>query len=106
DPFVLYEDLKDALKKVNPELVTRVNEEEKNFKHDRDSFSDETKHFVDKVTVMYLEVTINTLNGQPPSPSDVYKNSGEIRFMMKDLSQEANKELMGSTTFQGLLWGH
>lgn len=52
DPFVLYEELKEALQKVNPQLSTRVNEEEKQFKHDRDGFGTlEAKAWADKVTV-------------------------------------------------------
>lgn len=57
DPYVLYEELKEVLKKVNPQLLTRVNEEEKEFKHDRDTFGEEAKKFADKVTASdYLRV--------------------------------------------------
>lgn len=50
DPFILYEELKEALKKANPQLVTRLNEEEKTFKHERDRFGEEARKYVDKVT--------------------------------------------------------
>ncbi|KAH7711654.1 hypothetical protein AAVH_21045 [Aphelenchoides avenae] len=105
DPYVLYEELKEVLKKANPQLLARVNEEEKNFKHDRDTLGDEAKHFVDKAAVAYLEVAINTLKGQLPPQTDVYATAGKLRFWIRDLSPQAIGEVNGSAFFKSLISG-